>query len=390
MRPQGRDVVITGIGTLSAAGVGWSLLGAAPAGEPTALGRFDASSMPARVAFQVESIPIRPYLKRRKDLKLMSREARLGLVAAALALDDAGFEVQAPATWPQDGEAIGLFMGVGLEPGDVTDLGLALARSKATDGGIDLAELGSHGIDFIPPLSALKTLPNMALAHVSINLGLMGPGESLSPWSSAGLSAIRIAAEAVARGECEIALAGATDSEVDLNGVTTWHRMGLLKPDGAGPGSDGLILGEGAAMFVLEAAEVAEARGARPWARIVGARTLRVPTSRRVGYAERGLDMLLADIPDGALLFGAADHHADFRRIEAAAASRRGLSAPRYPADAYGSCGAASGALGLATALAKARSGRLPDVESVVALAWSPGGELAQVTVDALVVEDES
>lgn len=328
---DGREVVITGLGVISAAGVGWAEVAAAQAVAPRAVEGFDASGFPAwaQVAYQVPSLRPQPYMKRRKDLKVMSRDAQLALVAAGLAVEDAGLDPREPGAWPFAAEDVALYMGVGLEPGDVTELGPAAAAARGADGRIDLEALGSVGIDRIPPLSALVTLPNMALAHVSINLELMGRGEALSPWGTAGLDAVAAAAESVARGQ-------------------RWL-----------------------------------ARLARHVAHAAPTRQLGVFDAGLVGsVAEAALAGLAPGSP--VAVVGASSGHPGWAAQERAALEdvleRRGGGAVEQRGGRVGWAGAASGLLELADALASRRAsgGR----ESLVGLAWAPTGQASALVLD--------
>lgn len=385
---MGREVVITGLGLVSGAGVGWE----AHAGceertgaRPGALSQFDGTTMPVQAAFQVARPRPQPFMKRRKDLKLMSRDARLAVQAAGLALSDAQITPMDPGTWPVAPEDAGLFMGVGLEPGNITELGYVAADCGTSNHGIDLDRLGAHSIDLIPPLSALKTLPNMALAHVSINLGLMGPGEALSPWGTSGFGALAVAVEAIERLECDFALVGAADSDVDLGGVSTHARLGLAAPLTLNQaqtddlwGLGGFILGEGAAFFVVETRESAESRGAEVLARVDRVSGTAVPGADLGAFDAATMRAVVEPMREpGDAVLGAGGHNAAWRALEAAA-----LGALEYPSRALGWCGAASGLLDLGAALASRRAAGRGG--GLVGTAWSPSGDWAAVRCEVM------
>ncbi len=406
--PGPRDAVITGVGLVTAVGSGRRAHEGCldrPPGVPTPLASFDASAMPVQAAFQVTDLRPQPFMLRRKDLKLMSRDACLALQAAGLALTDAGIDPMAPASWPVSPEEVGLVMGVGLEPGDIVELGPVLADC-ASGGRVDLRKLGAESIDLIPPLSSLKTLPNMALAHVSINLGLMGIAEAFSPWGTSGIQALGVAAEAIERGECDMVLVGAADSDVDLGGISTHFRAGLLAPlradgasrasaDGVDPYADsvdpsadsadphaysvgGLISGEAGAFLVLESRALAQRRGATILGVFAGQTACATPIPTMPGFDPEGLEAALGPLLalGDALVNSAAGHNARWRAIEAAAFERLGAARLVRPSDHVGSCAAASGLVDLAVMLA-ARPG-----EPVVALSWGPSGEWAAARIE--------
>jgi 3-oxoacyl-(acyl-carrier-protein) synthase len=378
-----RAVVITGMGMVSSAGVGWMAhVGCAgrEQARPGPIATFDAGTMRIQSAFQVSRPRPQSFMLRRKDLKLMSRDARLAVQAAGLAMTDGSLAPMDSSSWPVDAEEVGVFMGVGLEPGDILELGHVVADCATTHRGIDLARLGGHSIDLIPPLSALRTLPNMALAHVSINLGLMGPSEALSPWGTAGVGALGAAIDAIEWGECEMALVGAADSDVHLGGVVTHDRLelvGELSVEVAGTedlwGLDGFVLGEGAAFLLVESLDMARSRGARVLGRVTGV------SQRSVAAADFGVfdADALATVVDsvsrgGEVVVGVGGHRSSWRLAEKAALADHAVV---YPSRAFGWCVAASGLLDFCAGLADVRQSG--EGGALIGAAWSPSGECA-------------
>lgn len=180
---------------------------------------------------------LRDVLRRRKDRKLLSRAAKLALPAAARALG--GIE---------DPSEFGLFVGVRREPPDQGEADAAIAASHR-DGRLDVELLATAGRDLYPPLLPLMTLPNMVLAHISINLGIMGPADTCTGGPAAGVQALRAAMHAVDEGRCEAALCVVTDSHVDGGSRRDLHRRGIdVRPGEAAVavlvrGGEGLIDG---------------------------------------------------------------------------------------------------------------------------------------------------
>jgi hypothetical protein len=157
-------------------------------------------------------------LRRRKDRKLLAPAARLLLVAATRAVADG-----APDAW-------GAFVGVGDEP-PTDELEAALLAAEA-GGRLDAARLGAAGLAAYPPLASLPTLPNLALAHAAIQLGLRGPTGTCAGEGAAGLAALHEAAVAVAEGRCPVALAAAADSLIHWSHGRDRARRGLDVPRG--------------------------------------------------------------------------------------------------------------------------------------------------------------
>ncbi|MEL6349337.1 MAG: beta-ketoacyl synthase N-terminal-like domain-containing protein, partial [Myxococcota bacterium] len=177
--------------------------------------------LPSARAGVVPAIHFRPWLKRRKDAKLMTRSARLALGAAGRAMDG----------WTGDRDALGLFFGVGREPPDEGEAEAALAAA-ASEGMLDVSKLAGRGRDLYPPLLPLKTLPNMVLAHISIHLQICGENGAWAGEAEAASRAALEGAYAVAEGRAPAALVGAADSLIDLGSARDRLRMGRSGPPG--------------------------------------------------------------------------------------------------------------------------------------------------------------
>ena len=249
---------VTGLGVVSAFGLGHGALvqgvgHGTPALSPLS---FAAPNFPhSEGACGPERRELARLLTRRKDLKLMSRDTLLAVAAGVLAWRDAGLEDAQGI----DHEDVGLFLALGPEKGEVGDLALAAHASEApaAPGRLDLGRLAQEGLPRIHPLDSLKTLPNMALAHLAMRLGLRGPNLALCGSVDASERAISEASLAISEGRCALALAGATDSLVTLSGYTPAWRDGSLGRDE--------IPGEAAVVLVLEEEGAAAARGVAPY-----------------------------------------------------------------------------------------------------------------------------
>lgn len=245
MRPL-REVVLSAVGICSP-------LGSAPeAARALAEGRGALSLLPALSALPsalgapVEGPDLKSWLKRRKDSKLLARPAQLALAAAGEALRG----------YTGDRGALGLFLGVGREPPDSGESEPCLVAS-CRDGALDEALLAGVGRDLYPPLLPLQTLPNMALAHVSINMDILGENGAWAGGIGASWAALCSAWWCVAEGRTLAALAGGADSLIDLGSARDRLRMGATLPPG-----------EAAAWILLEEAGEAARRGAATLARV--------------------------------------------------------------------------------------------------------------------------
>ena len=263
-----RDVVVTGLGVVSAHGLGVQALvdGVNERRRSLSPLPFPTQGFPISEGGVCVELDPKRFVLRRKDLKLMARDSRLAVAAAVLALEDAGLD-------PGEGsDDLGLFVAVGHEKGEVEDVSLAAAASR--DGAtLSIELLSSRGLDLMNPVASLKTLPNMALAHVAIRIGARGPNLALTSDESAGAVALEEGRWSVATGECDRALVGGADSLTTLAGFCLAWRQRRLGP--------GLPPGEGAAFMVLESAELARQRGARPYRRT----EVDGPLTPYIGYA---------------------------------------------------------------------------------------------------------
>ncbi len=208
-------VAITGFGLVSPVGTDLAALAALVPGA----GLRDHGPLAALptgpAAGAVDGPDLTSWLKRRKDRKVMARPSVLALAAAGPALTG----------WTGDPVDLAVFLGVGREPPDSGESEPCLAAA-ARAGRLDEARLAGPGRDLYPPLLPLQTLPNMALAHISINLGAMGENNAWAGDGAASLRALVAGARAVAEGRAPAALAGGADSLVDLGSARDRLRMG--------------------------------------------------------------------------------------------------------------------------------------------------------------------
>ncbi|HEX9760617.1 MAG TPA: beta-ketoacyl-[acyl-carrier-protein] synthase family protein, partial [Candidatus Acidoferrales bacterium] len=125
----------------------------------------------------------------------------------------------------------------------------------------------------IHPLSIPRTMANAGASHISMEFGLTGPAYTVSTACSSSNHAIGLALRMVQHGEAEVALAGGGEAPFTVGMLKAWEAMRVISPDTCRPfskGRKGMILGEGAAMLVLEPLEAAQARGAQVYAELAG------------------------------------------------------------------------------------------------------------------------
>lgn len=185
-----QQVVISGIGVMSALGVGIDALWTAMVEGRSGLGRidrFDPSGFASQVAgtmeadaFRVRDVVPKTY---RKATKVMCRDVELAVGAAAAAVEDAGIVTRAAggdAEPTLDPDRVGCHIGAGLISAELNELAAALVTSQREDGTFDLAHWGDEGMQNLSPLWLLKYLPNMLACHVTIVHDCRGPSNTIT------------------------------------------------------------------------------------------------------------------------------------------------------------------------------------------------------------------
>jgi 3-oxoacyl-[acyl-carrier-protein] synthase II len=266
MTTDRRDAWITGIGVITPVGTGrdpfWA--GVRRARSPVKrIDRFDPSPFRSQVAAQVDDFEPLDHMDAQTARRL-DRFSQFGLAAGRMAMADAGLR---PG---QDGaprpERIGISVGSAL-------------------GGIAFAEIQherylERGIKAVAPTLALAVFGGAAPANLGIDLDVRGPILSTANSCASGAVAIGEALESIRSGRVDAAIAGGV--EVPLSPLA-FGAFDIIRALSSGANDspeiacrpfdadrDGFVMGEGAALLVLESAEVAMRRGARPYARVLG------------------------------------------------------------------------------------------------------------------------
>ncbi len=233
---------------------------------------FDASSLPVRLAAEVKGFDPVAFVKPRKALKVMARDAQLGIAAAKLAYESAGLDAATP-----DPERFGVVFGADKINGTLEDTS-TIFRGCVVDGVYNYDLWGTTGYAASYPLNMLRLLPNMITCHISIAHDARGPNNTVCAGETSGLLSIGEAAAAIERGWADVMLAGGASSRVQ---PTDWVHDCLMfelsrRHDDPARASrpfdrdrDGQVRGEGAACVVLEDREHAIKRGAKIYARVV-------------------------------------------------------------------------------------------------------------------------
>ncbi len=266
MRNGRRRVWVTGLGLVTPIGIGldafWDGLRAGRSAVKR-IDRFDPSQFRSQVAAQVDDFDPLDHLTA-KEARATDRFSQFALAAGRLAIADAGLVVGGRGRVRADHVAVYVGSALG---------GIAYAETQHE-------RYLDRGIRGVAPNLALAVFGGAAPANVGIALGLHGPVLSTANSCAAGAVAIGEAFHLVRDGGADAALAGGV--EVPLSPLA-FGAFDIIRALSAGrnddPGEaarpfdasrDGFVMGEGAAMLVLEEATAAERRGATPYAEIRG------------------------------------------------------------------------------------------------------------------------
>jgi nodulation protein E len=251
-----RRVAITGLGAICALG-----RNAGEFAEALRQGRSgilpiqaaDCTALRFQNGAEVRDYSHQPYFDdRRADF--MDRFAQFAVIAAREAVAGAGIE-WTPAV--RENAAI------------VT--GSCVGGQMAQETGFQ--EVYKLGHNRVHPLTIPRTMANAGASHISMEFGITGPSFTISTACSSAGHAIGQAFRMVAAGIADLAITGGSEAPFSFGILKAWEAMRVVSPDTCRPFSKdrrGMVLGEGAAMFVLEPLEAAVARGARIHAEIVG------------------------------------------------------------------------------------------------------------------------
>lgn len=354
MRSRDVDVVVTGIGVVSAAGRGIGSLRQVVT-KGAFCGTADEGPLPVSwVGLVPEAIPEEAGFPD-------DRKAWLAFAALQDALEAAGPDATAETA---------VFFGTGLS--SVTPGELAEDIYPHLDGeGFDFDAMA---IDVDPARAAPRRhLPERVTQAIRERLGARGPTGTNFSACAAASQAMSEGLWAVRRGQVDRAVVGGHDSMAHPLGLMSFLVLGAVSGERCRPfdrGRDGFMLGEGAAVFVLERRDRAEARGARVLARLLGAgssvdaHNATAPHPRGEG-AERSMQAALADAGLSPEAVGYVNAHGTGTPVgdvaEAQAISRLfGQVATSSTKGAIGHTIAAAGAVEAAVCVAALQAGTLP------------------------------
>jgi len=262
-----REVVVTGMGAVTPFGVGvdrlWENVRSGRSGVEwiSSLGELDRQHYPVRYAGEVKAFNVDDHLKKHTEVR-REKSVQMGLAAAREALeqskllsDDETLESEAP---------VGVIAGSG--------------HGSCHESEGQNKNYFTRGPRSVRPTTIPKCMFNSLSSNLSMHFGLHGTNHVIASACSSGTAAIGLSRLLIKHGYEEIVLCGGADSPLTPLLFTCWTNMRVLAKH-AEPGKasrpfdrqrNGMVLGEAAAMVVLESRESAERRGANILARVVG------------------------------------------------------------------------------------------------------------------------
>lgn len=251
-----RRVVITGTGVISSIGNDTAAFWDSVVNCRSGIGPY-SSVDPENIRFkngaEVKGFDPTQHMEK-AELDMMDRFAQFAVVAAKEAMAMAGLQID-----PQSAHRTAVICG--------TSIGGVHAQEQS------YYDLYKENRSRVHPFSIPKTMPNAAASNVSMQLGITGPVYTISTACASSNHAIGNAFWLIRSGICDQALAGGSETPFTYTFLKAWEAIRVVAPDTCRPFSktrQGMILGEGGGMLVLETLESAKQRGATILAEIIG------------------------------------------------------------------------------------------------------------------------
>jgi len=271
-----RRVVITGIGWVTPMGTEiekvWQGLkeGGSGVGYTTI---FDASKFPTKISAEVRDWDVSDVGEDPVAWRLRGRHTKFAAGAAKKAVADSGVMDSI-----DDPTRFGVYLGSGEGQQDFLCF-TKMMTSALRDSKFDMALFTKTGLETLHPTIEMEQEPNMPAGHLASLFDAQGPNANCLTACAASSQAVGEAVEIIRRGDADVMLSGGTHSMIHPFGVTGFNLLTALSTSNDQPTKasrpfdkerDGFVLGEGAAMVVLEELEHARRRGARIYGEVKG------------------------------------------------------------------------------------------------------------------------
>lgn len=250
---MGRRVVITGMGAVSSLGMSArATMDGMAAGRSgiSALKFQDVERLQIRIGGQIHGFNEAAHFSR-QEISFYDRFTQFAVLAAREAVAQAG----ASLTGPKSGVVLGT-SGGGLQTQDE-----------------NFRKVYEDGKNRVHPFVVPRLMNNAAASHLSMLHGITGPSYTVSTACASSNHAMGQAFHMIRAGMADTMLTGGAESMLCFGGIKAWEGLRVMSKTGCRPFSanrDGMVQGEGAAVFVFEALDVAQARGAEILAEVAG------------------------------------------------------------------------------------------------------------------------
>ena len=257
-----RRVVITGMGVVAPNGIGVEAFWDSLVHGRSAVRRithFDASSYPCQVAAEVPDFDPSNYMDYR-TAKRLGRFAHFALAASQMAVKDSFVNFS-----QEDPYRVGVFIGTAIGGGDVSENQHTIFMEK--------------GFKRISPYAAVSISTHSASGIISCEFSLKGPNTTISSGCNSGLDASYLAYNAISKGDADVMIAGAGEAPITPYIYAIFCASGFLSRENRQPekalkpydiNADGMVLGEGGAIIILEELQHALKRNAKIYGEILG------------------------------------------------------------------------------------------------------------------------
>lgn len=270
-----RRVVVTGMGCVTPIGktvdTMWKALQEGASGIDF-ITHFDASNFPTKFAAEVKGFELSQYVDDPSRFQHAGRNILYAIGAAKQAVDQAGVNDL------KDPTRFGVYLGAGEGQQDFY-LFMRMISLSQRDGQFDMEKFTKYGLQYLNANEEMEQEPNMPAGHLASLFNAQGPNLNCLTACAASSQAIGEATEIIRQGEADVMLSGGAHSMIHPFGLTGFNLLTALStrnedPKGASrpfdKDRDGFVLGEGAAMLVLEELEHAKKRGAQIYGEIAG------------------------------------------------------------------------------------------------------------------------
>jgi len=277
-------VVITGMGIVCPLGHDVETVWAGMLAGKSGMAKttiFDASTFPSTFDAEVKDYDFAKYTKHPELHKHGNRSSGFAIGAAAQACRQAAIDIETDE--PTDGierSRLGIYLGAGEGSVDNDVFFAALVEGWDSEKNeMDWGQWAKVAFGCMKPMHELEQEPNMPAAHIAMLTGARGPTRSCLTACAASTQAAGEAMMTIRRGDADVMIAGGAHSMIHPLGLTGFNRLTALSTRNDSPETasrpfsasrDGFILGEGAAMLILESLTSAKKRGVEILAEIKG------------------------------------------------------------------------------------------------------------------------